>query len=190
MKIDLKKLKMVHWFEDEDGNVYDVMSSDLPNKDYFTYHVVNPCIYSEQVDTYTCHPEYEHENNSFYQAMLNFKWFRKLMKKKYRDHMTFKPCFRSNAGFGAKFSQDCIVAMVNSGDYTLSEAIYVFCNACERCMNVLLYRYLDGKDGYAEHSEEWNECNTVCEWCKDENNTRGLKSDTVIFDENVFNSEK
>lgn len=171
MNIDLTKLKRFHWFEDEEGNVYDA-KGDLPNdKSFFTYHVVDPCVYREQVDSYTCHPEYEHENNPFYQAMLHFKWFRRLMKYKYRDHMTFKPFFSGNVGFNSKFSQECIVAMVNSGDYTLSEAIYVYCNSCERCTNVLLYKYLDGAEGYPEFSEEWHKCNTECDWCRNTDKT-------------------
>lgn len=169
MKIDLTELKRFHWFEDEDGNIYDEIGHDLPNdKDYFTYHVIDPCNYIEALDEYCCHPEYEHKNNSFYQAMLHFKWFYKLMYKKYRKHRTFKRILTSNIGFRSKFSQDCIVAMVNSGDYTLAEAIYVYCNSCERCMNVLLYKYLNGADGYEEYSEEWKKCNTVCKWCEGE----------------------
>ena len=63
-------------------------------------------------------------------------------------------------------NQDLILAMVNSGDYTLKEAIAVLASACERCLNVLAYKYLNGADGYAEHSEEWKKCNTVCDFCK------------------------
>ena len=69
--------------------------------------------------------------------------------------------------FGATWSQECIVAMVNSGDFTLEQAIYVFANSCERCMNALLYKYLDGKDGYEEYSEEWYKCGTECDFCKE-----------------------
>lgn len=171
MKIDLKKLHLHHWFEDEEGNVYEALSDNLPkNKNCFYYHSIFPCTYSENIDTYTYHPEYLHENNSFYQAMLHFKWFRKLMKRKMQkrgDSLTFRHCFSMNTSYGGT-GQECIVAMVNSGDYTLEEAIYVYSNACERCMNVLLYKYLNGKDGYPEHSEEWKKCNTVCDWCKGE----------------------
>jgi hypothetical protein len=45
--------------------------------------------------------------------------------------------------------------MANSGDYTLAEAMALYASCCERCMNVLAYKYLDGKDGYAEYSDEW-----------------------------------
>lgn len=169
MKIDLTKLKMFHWFEDEEGNVYECKpdKDNLPDKDYFTYHVIEPCVYREEVSAFTCHPNYEHENNRLYQAMLNFKWFYRLMKKKYRKHMTFKPMYGFNTGYSSEFSQKCIVAMVNSGDYTLQEAIYVYCHACERCMNVLIYKYLNGADGYEEYSDEWKKCNTVCDWCRE-----------------------
>ena len=44
----------------------------------------------------------------------------------------------------------------------------VFANACERCTNVLLHKYLNGADGYEEYSEEWKKANTVCDWCRDE----------------------
>ena len=166
MNIDFTKLERHHWFEDEDGNIYGAME-ELPDKDYFTYHVIEPCVYTESIDTFTCHPEYFHKNNPFYQALLWFKPFRKLMLKIHRKDKTFKRLINSNSHFGSKFSQDCIVAMVNSGDYTLEQAIYVYCNSCERCMNALLYKYLNGADGYPEYSEEWRKCNTECDWCKD-----------------------
>lgn len=68
-----------------------------------------------------------------------------------------------------KGNEDVIIAMVNSGDYTLSEAIVLWSQSCERCMNVLAYKYLNGKDGYAERSEEWySACGTSCRFCSDE----------------------
>lgn len=66
-------------------------------------------------------------------------------------------------------NEDVILAMANSGDYSLSDAILIYSQACERCMNVLAYKYLNGKDGYPEYSEQWMKCNTVCEFCKHEN---------------------
>lgn len=67
-------------------------------------------------------------------------------------------------------NEDVILAMANSGDYRLSEAMALYASCCERCMNVLAYKYLNGKDGYAEYSEEWKACNTVCRYCKGEVN--------------------
>ena len=39
--------------------------------------------------------------------------------------------------------------------------------SCERCCNVLAYKYLNGKDGYAEYGEEWKKANTECRYCKE-----------------------
>ena len=171
MKINLTKLKMGCWFEDEEGNVYTGHSPNLPKeKRYFTYHRVYPCTYRHEVDSYCFHPQYLHENNKLYQAMLHFDWFRRLIFKiheKKNTPFTFKRAYGSEMTYGSKWSQECIVAMVNSGDYTLEEAIYIYCNSCERCMNVLLYKYLDGADGYEEGSEEWKKANTVCDFCRD-----------------------
>lgn len=64
-------------------------------------------------------------------------------------------------------NQDVILAMVNSGDYTLAEAMALYASCCERCANVLAYKYLNGKDGYEEYSDEWKKCNTVCRYCKE-----------------------
>ena len=169
MNVNLEKLQMHSWFEDEEENIYpNDPNMNLPDKDYFTYHSIFPCTYTEQIDSYMCHPEYLHENNSLYQALLHFRPFRRFMLKRHRNDKTFKRIANMNTSYGSKFSQDCIVSMVNSGDYTLEEAIFVYCNSCERCMNVLLYKYLNGADGYKEYSEEWKKCNTVCEWCKGE----------------------
>ena len=168
MKINLAMLKKHYWFEDEDGNIYDAQDALPKNKDYFTYHSIFPCTYTHEVDSYTFHPEHRHENNSLYQALLHFKPFRKIVTKLHKNNKTFKRMISMSTSFGNSFSQDCVVAMVNSGEYTLEEAIYVYCNSCERCMNVLLHKYLNGKEGYEEHSEEWEKCGTICEWCKDE----------------------
>lgn len=146
MKINLEKLKMHSWFEDDEGNIYPNTSSlDLPkDKKHFTYRSVFPCTYREELHEYCVHESIDPVN------------------------MTFSRLLSTNTSYGSKTSQECIVAMVNSGDYTLEEAIYVYANACERCMNVLLHKYLNGADGYEEYSDEWNKANTVCDWCKEE----------------------
>lgn len=172
MKIDLTKYKMHHWFEDEEGKIYkgDPELSLPVDKDYFTYHSVHPLMMVKEIDSYTYHPEHLHENNRLYHAMLHFRWFYNWMvkrMKKRKEPRTFRHII---SGCTTYDSMDkCIVAMVNSGDYTLGEAVYICATACERCANVLLYKYLDGKDGYPEGSEEWKKCNTCCDHCKDEN---------------------
>ena len=89
-----------------------------------------------------------------------YKWISKGNDRTFNHICTFSTTYNSG--------QDCIVAMVNSGDFTLEQAIYVYANSCERCMNVLAYKYLDGKDGYEEYSEEWEKANTVCDFCRKE----------------------
>lgn len=70
------------------------------------------------------------------------------------------------------------VAMVNSGDYDLYEALAVLRRACERCTNVLWHKYLPDEDGYEEYSEEWYKANTICDFCKE--NIR--VGDEVVFE--------
>lgn len=83
------------------------------------------------------------------------------------DDGDYKHLMDMNTNIGGG-NQEVIIAMVNSGEYSLSEALALWSQSCERCMNVLAYKYTDGKDGYAEHSEEWEKCNTVCRFCEDE----------------------
>ena len=64
------------------------------------------------------------------------------------------------------WSEDLVLAMVSSGDYTLSEAIIIAANSCERCMNVLLYDY-GCDDGYPEFSDAWKKCGTECDFCRE-----------------------
>ena len=46
-----------------------------------------------------------------------------------------------------------------------AEKLYIT-SECERCGNVLLYKYLNGKDGYEEYSQEWEKANTECDFCR------------------------
>lgn len=75
--------------------------------------------------------------------------------------------FTGNTHIG-RGNADVIIAMVNSGDYDLQDAILVFAKSCERCMNVLLRKYLGEKEGYEEYSAEWFMCGTSCQFCQDD----------------------
>ena len=86
-------------------------------------------------------------------------WFKGSKRKDGRPDITWT----TNIGAG---NQDVILAMANSGEYTLVEAIALYASCCERCMNALAYEYLDGQEGYEEYSDEWKKCNTVCRYCK------------------------
>lgn len=60
---------------------------------------------------------------------------------------------------------DLVLAIANSGDYTLSQAIIIVTTSCERCLNALCFKY-GLKDGYEEYSDEWKSANTECVFCE------------------------
>lgn len=65
------------------------------------------------------------------------------------------------------WQESLTLAIANSGDYSLREAILISATSCERCMNALAHKY--GLDwGYEEYSEEWQKCGTSCQFCKGE----------------------
>lgn len=157
MKIDLSKMKHF-WFELEDGTKVDVVPRDY--KGYVTYHHCFPCELTEKVDSFIFQPRRWHEK-----VLLNV--FPRLRRKwDVTKGRKFKRAFEFNTTYNAM--SDVIVAMVNSGDYTLEQAIWICAKSCERCMNVLANKYLGEKEGYAEFSDEWHKCNTVCQFCENE----------------------
>lgn len=67
----------------------------------------------------------------------------------------------------SSWPEELALAMANSGEYTLSQAILVAAQSCERCLNALLNKYKCKQDnGYPEGSEQWNKSNTRCQFCK------------------------
>lgn len=72
--------------------------------------------------------------------------------------------------FGGSFSEPLALAMVdganNQKSYRLMHAMIIASEACERCMNSLAYEYGLGW-GYAEGSEEWLDCPSECEMCRE-----------------------
>ena len=153
MKIDYKKLEKKFWFEDENGNE---VEKDDPNA--CIYRHCFPLELHDQIDEYCYHPKNPIVKFLCRKSRKFYRWISKGKEK------TFRTILDGTTTYGS--GQDCIVAMVNSGDFTLEQAIWVYSNACERCMNVLLYKYLNGSEGYEEYSEEWKKCNTVCDFCK------------------------
>ena len=165
MKIDYTKLEKKFWFEDENGNEIVCKEDEkpsFPGGAIVYYRSCFPLELHEYTDEYCYHPK-----NPIIKFLCrkSRKFYRWISKGKER---TFKRILDCRTLFGGKFAQDCILAMVNSGDFTLEQAIWVFANSCERCMNSLLYKYLNGADGYEEYSDEWKKCNTVCDFCKGE----------------------
>ena len=147
MKIDKSKLKLGLWYTDENDEV-------IPSQDY--------SVPEGAVFAHSCFPlEIRHEI------------FRIRDDGSYggKDKVI---TLCSNLGRG---SEDLIIAMVNSGDYRLGEALVVLASCCERCLNVMWNKYLPEMDGYEEYSPEWQKCNTVCEFCEGENDEPDIKRD-------------
>lgn len=186
MNIDLTKLKSGIWYEDRNGKMIgktDGCSLDRPDG-AVTYHACFPLEITERVYKI-------HNKNEKSRCKHKRKWWKKdsYLIKGYKGH-TCAACGCSQQRkwwqpWGSKWdygvestllvechtniggaNQDLILAMVNSCDYTLQEALVIFASACERCKNVLAYKYSNGTDGYAEHSKEWENCNTECDFCK------------------------
>lgn len=161
MKIDLSKMKHF-WWEDEQGNILDLPKYGSPSNEqkeqYCFYHSEFPCQISHEISHYGYHP------TKMQRFLIKLPIIGKRVKQK------IGKTFRSLGTFNTTYTcgGDCIVAMVNSGDYTLEQAIWVYTHSCERCMNVLEFKYLKGKEGYAEYSDEWLKCNTVCDFCKED----------------------
>jgi hypothetical protein len=65
----------------------------------------------------------------------------------------------------SSWPENLVLAMTNSGDYGLYQAIFVAANACSRCLNALSFTYLGSEEGFSEDSEEYKYSNTRCEWC-------------------------
>ena len=188
MKIDKEKLKLGIWYEDREGNVYKKADDDYtvgkPKEDIYSYHVCFPTEVNERIDFYydkdNCkHPlKYRKRTHGWIKGIKGCICEKCGKTKTGKSHIPFafmkwdEGCdtyagFTSRTNLG-KDSQNCVVAMVNSGDYELDEALVVMGTACERCGNVLIHKYLNGEDGYEEYSEEWQKCGTVCQFCKED----------------------
>lgn len=166
MNIDLSKM-MYSWYEDETGKKYDLDAYadkyTLPDGHYYTLHSAFPLQFNEEISSYGHRPKGKLER----WLCNHFPKYYERQSKKHRKDWTFRPILTTSTAYAAM--SDCIVAMVNSGDYTLTQAVWIAANSCERCMNVLCYKYLNGADGYPEFSAAWKECNTCCEFCADQN---------------------
>lgn len=154
-----KKISYSH-FEDEDGNIIERDENDARRPDFDCVYVHGyPTTYIEHFDRY-CRRFTKKQK-----MLMRLPIFGKMFRKKYEKSTprTFNRMFSANDGW----PEEVALAMANSGDYKLREAIWVLAHCCERCMNVLAYKYLDGKDGYEYESEEYNKGNTACIYCRD-----------------------
>lgn len=154
MNLDKIKSKEGIWYEDADGNYIPFSGSvdEIP-ENAVTEHVCFPLEIRETIRS-----------------------LRDCDGNKITDGGSFTSCCHIGGG-----NSPVIIAMVQSGDFTLSEALAVYSHLCERCVNALAYHYLNGADGYPEYSEEWKKCGTVCECCKDMEANHGNTGQTGSF---------
>lgn len=153
MNIDLTRFKPF-WYELDDGTEVESVPSNYEGN--VTYWTAFPCQFTEHVDSYVYHPK---------------KWYEKLLLKinpklQSKWNATRPRTYRRAFEFNTTYTgmSDVIVSMVNSGDYTLEQAIWICAKSCERCMNVLSDKYC-GYGGYPEFSDEWAKCGTSCLFC-------------------------
>jgi hypothetical protein len=177
----------VMWYEDKDGKrIPNSVTGDLVNPPNAAYYVTrfplelqevhNRIIRQEDVDTCVHPSEYVVPTYGWVDGLegRECKSCHGTQVKKVDEPWPTKweargsrVMFSFNNHLG-KSSEELVLAMANSGDYSLSQSILIVAQSCERCCNVLLYKYLNGKDGYAEYSDEWMKCNTECKFCAHE----------------------
>jgi len=182
MKINKETLKVL-WYEDKDGNKLidscDFDNSEPENAEYFASRF--PCELHEKHYKSIKQSDVDKCNHPRKYIVPTYGWIDGIVgreckvchgtqtKKKGIFHRWGK---KWNGGSSKEiiacittYSEDLVLAMANSKDFTLSEAIIVSTTACERCINVLRNKY--GLDGYEEYSEEWKKANTSCEFCEE-----------------------
>lgn len=185
MNIDKNKLKLGIWYEDENGNYLGNNGDYIePVKRARTYHSLFPLEVTERI--YICQTREKKEKCKHKRKFLKKdhglikgykgrictacgcsqtkKWWQP-WGRQWSNGVSITHLMDSHTHIGGG-NEELILAMANSGDYSLSEAIAVYAQSCERCMNVLAWKYTNGKDGYEEYSGEWKKANTVCGFCR------------------------
>ncbi|MCX8132107.1 MAG: hypothetical protein N3I35_18660 [Clostridia bacterium] len=179
MKI-LKEHLETLWYEDEKGNKIPCAENEYcPNGAVFqvsrfphqltTNHLklisqdeVNKCNHPHKyvVPTYGwVDGIVGRECKACYGTQVKKKWH--LWPREWKGYGS-RNFFSVNQGW----NEELALALVNSKEYTLSEAIIIAATSCERCMNALAHKY--GLNwGYEEYSEEWQKCGTSCIFCID-----------------------
>lgn len=66
----------------------------------------------------------------------------------------------------SSWPEDLVLAMANSKMYSLSEAILVVAQSCERCMNAMAHEF-ELQWGYPANSDEWFNSGTRCMHCEE-----------------------
>lgn len=182
------------WYENEDGDKYVLKDGEYEAPDGFIYqHSKFPSVLRHNILRLTQEKEVTACKHPSKYVVPTYGWVygiegRKCkacngtqVKEKYfknkicRFLKIRKPWGRKWSSDGAVpfffmdngWSEDIVLALAKSGDYTLSEAIIISSDACERCINSLANKY--GLDwGYKEYSEDWEDARTQCSFCKED----------------------
>ena len=185
MNIDKSKLKLGIWYEDENGNYLGSNEESVEHvKGAHTYHTCFPLEVTEHI--YISHSDEKKKKCKHKRRFLKKdtglikgykgrmctacgcnqirKWWQP-WGRKWDNGTAITHLMDGHTHIGGG-NEKIILAMANSGDYTLSEAIAVYASSCERCSNVLAWKYTNGQEGYEEYSEEWKKANTVCKFCE------------------------
>ena len=186
MKIDKSKLRLGMWYEDEEGNRFKCDDNLVRPTGAVSYHTQWPLEVTENTylfykDGHSCrHPrKCVRRTFGWVSGVKGCKCDRcgstkvgkkfipfAFMKWEIADGKSYHAF--SGTTHVSRAGERTILAMANSGDFTLGEAIITYANACERCMNALAYKYENGADGYSEDSDEYKNCRTRCEFCSEE----------------------
>lgn len=182
MNINLKEISNYSWFQDEDGNKYDIENPKVTS--YYhkfplqVYEEIDTVHHQEDFDKCT-HPiqdvkvttmAYGDEKIKIKMECQNCGGLLEIITDKHGvisngwEYRRFVHLITSSTHIGG--AEDLIMKMVNDGDYTLREAIMIVSTACERCINVLYNKY-GFEDGYQEFSDKWYHAGTSCQFCKD-----------------------
>lgn len=181
MKINKENLKVGFWYEDEAGNKIEsdenlvdrpqgarsrqtIHPTQLDETIYMFYDKDKKCNHRRTKKMTGLEDQYKGRKClDCGRSQIKIKW--RPWPRKWDEGETSYELMTWHTHL-CTLSEECAVTMVNAGDYTLREALAIMAQSCERCGNVLIYRYLDGKDGYEEFSEEWYKSGTSCDFCK------------------------
>lgn len=184
MNIDKSKLLTI-WYEDENQHIIpsDPDSVEYYDKSAVTKHVRFPCMIVEDVSLYHFQEDVDKCNHPDDQIVPTTGWIDGVEGRKCKlcngtqirkvgeewpskwDVEALTPLI----AFRTTWNDILVLAMANSGDFTLHDAIIVATTACERCVNALCNKYLPNNknNGYPEFSDEWKASGMHCDFCKD-----------------------
>ena len=182
MNIDVSKLFEL-WYENEEGEIRHTLSieeANLLEKEGFIYlHSMFPNLLQHRILKSRDPEEVKFCRHSPKHIKKTYGWIDGMEGRECQKCHGFQikneldPWPTKWEAYGSRevctinmsWSEDLVLAMANSGKYTLSQSILIAANACSRCMNVLAFNF-GLKYGFAENSEEYQNHGTECKFCK------------------------